>query len=47
VDTATALLIADLIGVAVFAASSASAGVGRRLDIFRVLFLGAAVAREP
>jgi uncharacterized membrane protein YeiH len=43
VDTATALLIADLIGVAVFAASGASAGVGKRLDIFGVVFLGGAV----
>ena len=43
-DTATALLIADLIGVAVFAASGASAGVGKRLDIFGVVFLGAVAA---
>lgn len=34
------LLIADLIGVAVFAASGASAAVGKRLDLFGVCFVG-------
>jgi uncharacterized membrane protein YeiH len=35
-----ALLVADLIGVAVFAASGASAGVVKRLDLFGVAFVG-------
>jgi uncharacterized membrane protein YeiH len=34
------LLIADLVGVAVFAASGASAGVVKRLDLFGVIFVG-------
>jgi uncharacterized membrane protein YeiH len=34
------LLTADLIGVAVFAASGASAGVSKRLDLFGVTFVG-------
>ena len=34
------LLVADLIGVAVFAASGASAGVAKRLDLFGVGFVG-------
>ena len=34
------LLGADLIGVAVFAASGASAGVAKRLDLFGVAFIG-------
>jgi uncharacterized membrane protein YeiH len=34
------LLVADLIGVAVFAASGASAGVAKRLDLFGVAFVG-------
>ncbi|MBG0559984.1 trimeric intracellular cation channel family protein [Actinoplanes aureus] len=34
------LLVADLIGVAVFAASGASAGVVKRLDLFGVAFVG-------
>nr|WP_296070925.1 trimeric intracellular cation channel family protein [uncultured Actinoplanes sp.] len=34
------LLGADLIGVAVFAASGASAGVSKRLDLFGVAFVG-------
>ncbi|GAA4948833.1 trimeric intracellular cation channel family protein [Actinoplanes utahensis] len=34
------LLVADLIGVAVFAASGASAGVAKRLDLFGVAFAG-------
>jgi uncharacterized membrane protein YeiH len=34
------LLIADLLGVAVFAASGASAGVAKRLDLFGVIFVG-------
>ncbi len=37
---ATALLLADLVGVAVFAASGASAGVAKRLDLFGVVFVG-------
>ena len=39
-QSATALLLADLLGVAVFAASGASAGVVKRLDIFGVVFVG-------
>ena len=38
------LLVADLIGVAVFAASGASAGVVKRLDLFGVAFVGFAAA---
>ncbi|RKR90933.1 putative membrane protein YeiH [Micromonospora pisi] len=38
--TSTALLLADLLGVAVFAASGASAAVVKRLDIFGVVFVG-------
>jgi uncharacterized membrane protein YeiH len=38
------LLVADLIGVAVFAASGASAGVAKRLDLFGVAFVGFASA---
>ncbi|WP_229069275.1 trimeric intracellular cation channel family protein [Actinoplanes sp. DH11] len=34
------LLVADLIGVAVFAASGASAGVAKRLDLFGIAFVG-------
>ncbi|WP_127506667.1 trimeric intracellular cation channel family protein [Actinoplanes solisilvae] len=34
------LLAADLIGVAVFAASGASAGIAKRLDLFGVAFVG-------
>ncbi|BBH64206.1 membrane protein [Actinoplanes sp. OR16] len=34
------LLVADLIGVAVFAASGATAGVAKRLDLFGVAFVG-------
>jgi uncharacterized membrane protein YeiH len=37
-------LIADLIGVAVFAASGASAGVAKRFDIFGVVFVGVVAA---
>ncbi|MEE6262978.1 trimeric intracellular cation channel family protein [Plantactinospora sonchi] len=36
----TALLLADLLGVAVFAASGASAAVAKRLDLFGVTFVG-------
>lgn len=36
----TALLLADLAGVAVFAASGASAAVVKRLDLFGVVFVG-------
>jgi len=39
-----AALVADLIGVAVFAASGASAGVVKRLDIFGVIFVGVVAA---
>ncbi|GLW28713.1 trimeric intracellular cation channel family protein [Actinoplanes regularis] len=38
------LLVADLIGVAVFAASGGSAGVAKRLDLFGVAFVGFAAA---
>ncbi|MFC0508687.1 trimeric intracellular cation channel family protein [Micromonospora costi] len=38
--TSTALLLADLVGVAVFAASGASAAVAKRLDLFGVVFVG-------
>lgn len=38
--TSTALLVADLAGVAVFAASGASAAVAKRLDLFGVVFVG-------
>ncbi|MEH1014931.1 trimeric intracellular cation channel family protein [Micromonospora sp. CPCC 206060] len=38
--TSTALLFADLTGVAVFAASGASAAVAKRLDLFGVIFVG-------
>jgi uncharacterized membrane protein YeiH len=40
VSTAAALLIADLVGVAVFAASGGSAAVAKRFDIFGVVFVG-------
>jgi uncharacterized membrane protein YeiH len=40
VSTSTALLAADLAGVAVFAASGASAGVAKRLDLFGVIAVG-------
>jgi uncharacterized membrane protein YeiH len=40
VTAATALLLADLTGVAVFAASGASAAVVKRLDLFGVVFVG-------
>ena len=43
-DTAAALFVADLIGVAVFAASGASAAVVKRLDLFGVVFIGFAAA---
>jgi uncharacterized membrane protein YeiH len=36
----TSLLVADLVGVAVFAASGASAAVAKRLDLFGVGFVG-------
>ncbi|GAA1824253.1 TRIC cation channel family protein [Luedemannella flava] len=39
-DTRDALVVADLVGVAVFAASGASAGVAKRLDLFGVVFIG-------
>ena len=42
--SSTALLIADLVGVAVFAASGGSAGVAKRLDVFGVVFVGVAAA---
>jgi uncharacterized membrane protein YeiH len=40
VSTVTALLIADLAGVAVFAASGASAALAKHLDLFGVVFVG-------
>jgi uncharacterized membrane protein YeiH len=40
VTASTALLLADLSGVAVFAASGASAAVAKRLDLFGVIFVG-------
>ncbi|RKN49161.1 trimeric intracellular cation channel family protein [Micromonospora endolithica] len=39
-NISTALLLADLTGVAVFAASGASAAVAKRLDLFGVVFVG-------
>jgi len=44
VGSSTALLLADLVGVAVFAASGGSAAVAKRLDIFGVVFVGVAAA---
>ncbi len=38
--TRDALLVADLVGVAVFAASGASAAVAKRFDVFGVAFVG-------
>jgi uncharacterized membrane protein YeiH len=40
VDLSAALLVADLVGVAVFAASGGSAAVAKRLDVFGVVFVG-------
>jgi uncharacterized membrane protein YeiH len=40
VDSSSALLVGDLTGVAVFAASGGSAAVGKRLDLFGVVFVG-------
>jgi uncharacterized membrane protein YeiH len=40
VSYSTVLLLADLAGVAVFAASGASAAVVKRLDLFGVVFVG-------
>ncbi|GAA3189529.1 trimeric intracellular cation channel family protein [Dactylosporangium siamense] len=34
------LLVVDLVGIAVFAASGATAGVAKRLDLFGVVFVG-------
>ncbi|SCG35287.1 trimeric intracellular cation channel family protein [Micromonospora inositola] len=42
--TSTALLFADLTGVAVFAASGAYAAVAKRLDLFGVAFVGVVAA---
>jgi uncharacterized membrane protein YeiH len=39
-DTRDVLVIADLVGVAVFAASGATAAVAKRLDVFGVVFVG-------
>ena len=39
-SSTAALLVADLVGVAVFAASGASAAVVKRLDLFGVCFVG-------
>jgi uncharacterized membrane protein YeiH len=44
VSTATLLLLADLSGVAVFAASGGSAAVVKRLDVFGVVFVGVVAA---
>jgi uncharacterized membrane protein YeiH len=44
VDSSTALFVADLVGVAVFAASGASAAVAKRLDVFGVVFVGCVAA---
>jgi uncharacterized membrane protein YeiH len=44
VETATALFVADLVGVAVFAASGGSAVVAKRLDVFGVVFVGSVAA---
>ncbi|MGH3735979.1 MAG: trimeric intracellular cation channel family protein [Micromonosporaceae bacterium] len=38
------LVVLDLVGVAVFAASGASAGVAKRLDLFGVAFVGVVAA---
>jgi uncharacterized membrane protein YeiH len=40
VSVGTVLLLADLLGVAVFAGSGASAAVAKRLDLFGVIFVG-------
>jgi hypothetical protein len=42
VSTATLLLVLDLLGIAVFAASGALTGVQKQLDIFGVVFLAGA-----
>ncbi|WP_250001591.1 TRIC cation channel family protein [Actinoplanes sp. M2I2] len=39
-STGDGLLVADLVGVAVFAASGASAGIAKRLDLFGLAFVG-------
>ncbi len=39
-SSTTALLVGDLAGVAVFAASGGSLGVAKRLDLFGVVFVG-------
>jgi uncharacterized membrane protein YeiH len=44
VDAPTALFVADLVGVAVFAASGGSAAVAKRLDVFGVVFVGSVAA---
>jgi uncharacterized membrane protein YeiH len=44
VSTTTLLLLADLSGVAVFAASGGSAAVVKRLDVFGVVFVGVVAA---
>ena len=43
-DTSDLLIVLDLVGVAVFAASGALTGVEKKLDIFGVVFLSAATA---
>jgi uncharacterized membrane protein YeiH len=43
-SSALALLIGDLTGVAVFAASGGALGVAKRLDLFGVVFVGFAAA---
>ncbi|MFI5888657.1 trimeric intracellular cation channel family protein [Actinoplanes sp. NPDC051513] len=39
-DALSGLLVGDLVGVAVFAASGASAAIAKRLDLFGVAFVG-------
>ncbi|GAA1667262.1 trimeric intracellular cation channel family protein [Glycomyces endophyticus] len=44
IDGGTVTLVAELAGIAVFAASGASAAVGKRLDLFGVVVIGALCA---
>lgn len=44
VQTSSLLLVADLVGMVVFAASGASAGVAKQLDVFGVVFVGCVTA---
>ena len=43
-ESSSALLVGDLAGVAVFAASGGSAGVAKRLDLFCVIFVAAIIS---